>query len=184
MALNIRDRFLRIQPAGQNQRIAFQNLLSERRRILSHGKRMLVHDAVNAVIVVLKRVPIAQRADIVAKRRHTRGLNPAEYNLFSLCLLFHCLLLPYCHEIHAQPICFARPPKISTPLTSCSSVGVEKFRRKHCVLSVSFGINAVPGTTATLFLTAFQAKGRHIYAIRQTAPDKQTALRLVKRDAA
>ena len=40
------------------------------------------------------------------------------------------------------------------PLTIASSVGVEKFKRKHWVLSLSCVIKAEPGTTATLLSTA------------------------------
>ena len=64
-------------------------------RILPHGEGMLVHDAIDAVVIILQGAPVAQRADVVAECRYACGLDAAEYDLFTLCLLFHFPLLPY-----------------------------------------------------------------------------------------
>ena len=45
---------LRIQAAGNIQRGQFQAAAAEVRRVLAHGDGVLVHDAVDAVVVILQ----------------------------------------------------------------------------------------------------------------------------------
>ena len=88
MALAVKDRLLRVQAAGQIQRRQFQAAAAEIRRVLPHGDGVLIHDAVDAVILILQLRKAAERADIVAQGQHTAGLDPGK-NHRALFIRFH-----------------------------------------------------------------------------------------------
>ena len=96
MALAVEDGLFRIDTAGQVQRCQLQAAAAEIRRILAHGDGVLVHDAVDAVILVLQGGEAAQRADIVAQGQDAAGLDSGKNYLF-FSLFFHNLP-PVCSE--------------------------------------------------------------------------------------
>ena len=67
-----------IDPDRQQGRRHLPRLPGQFLRILEHGDRMQVDHAVDALVAVLQRRPIAQRPQIVTEGRDTGGLNARE----------------------------------------------------------------------------------------------------------
>ena len=63
--------FLRVDAAGQIQRQGVQRRLAQLLRILAHGDGVLVHDAIDAVVIVLHVYPLTQRTHVVANGQFT-----------------------------------------------------------------------------------------------------------------
>src|ERR1041384_7013361 len=64
--LNEDDRDLRVDPRSEIEAREFARLARERLRVLGQGDRVQVDDAEEALVLVLQRGPVAQRAEIVA----------------------------------------------------------------------------------------------------------------------
>lgn len=69
--LNEDSAFLRVDAAGQIQRQGVQRRLTQLLRILAHGDGVLVHDAIDAVVIVLHVYPLTQRTHVVANGQFT-----------------------------------------------------------------------------------------------------------------
>ena len=74
VGLNEDGAFLRVDTARQIQRQRVQRGLTQLLRVLTNGNRVLVNDAVNAVVIVLHVYPLTQRTHIVANGQFTGGL--------------------------------------------------------------------------------------------------------------
>ena len=85
VGLDEHDVLLGIQTAGNVLRELLEASSSEVRRNLPHGDRVHVHDAVQAVILVLQRDPVFDCAHIRAKRQIAARLNARKDAFF----LFH-----------------------------------------------------------------------------------------------
>ena len=88
MALDEHDVLLRVQAAGDILGQLGHGTAAQFRRILADGNGMHIHDAVNAVIFILKSHPVLDRAHIRAERQFTAGLDTTENPLFPY-FVFH-----------------------------------------------------------------------------------------------
>ena len=70
--------FARIDAAGQQHRRHLARLLRQLLRVLPLGDRVQIDDAVDAVVTVLQRHPVAQRAEVVAEMGDAGGLDAGE----------------------------------------------------------------------------------------------------------
>ena len=76
------DAPLRVDAAGDELGVQLQRLAAQGRRVLPDGDGMLVGHAVQGVVVVLERGPIAQSAEVVAQGDLAAGLGGAENDFF------------------------------------------------------------------------------------------------------
>ena len=88
LGLKVDDVFLRVEAAGQEERHGAQAGLAQLRGILAHRQCVEIHDGVEAVVLILKKGEVAQRADVIAQRQIARRLNAGE-NALLRNLLFH-----------------------------------------------------------------------------------------------
>ena len=82
MALTVDDVLLRVQTAGNVGGGHFQTAAAQLGRILPNGDGVHIHHAVDAVVVVLQKGEIPQRADVVADGQGAGGLNAGEDRFF------------------------------------------------------------------------------------------------------
>ena len=82
MTLDEQDVFLGVQAAGDVLRQLLQGAAAQGRGVLAHGDGVHIHDAVQAVIVVLQGDPVLDRAHIRTQGQIAAGLNSAQYPLF------------------------------------------------------------------------------------------------------
>ena len=64
------------------------------RRVLAHGDGVLIHNAVDAVVIILQFHKIAQSPDVIAQGQRTGRLDTRKNDLF----LFRCRLLHFRHD--------------------------------------------------------------------------------------
>ena len=80
MALAIDEALFGVQAAGDVDGGQLHAAAAQVSGILPHGDGVHVHNAVDAVIVILQGGEILQRADVVAQRERTGGLDAGENN--------------------------------------------------------------------------------------------------------
>ena len=88
MALAVQKGLFGVDSAGQVQRGKLQAAPAELRRILADGDGVLIHHAVDAVVLILERGEAGKGADIVAQGQGAAGLDAGENDLFFV-LGFH-----------------------------------------------------------------------------------------------
>ncbi|MNI81472.1 hypothetical protein D3C73_1380890 [compost metagenome] len=71
VGLNENGAFLRIDTTRQIQRQRIQRSITQLLRVLADGDSMLVHDTVDAVVIILHVYPLTQRTHIVANGQFT-----------------------------------------------------------------------------------------------------------------
>ena len=77
--LQIQHIFFRIQAARQIQRQQVVDPFAQELRILPHGERMHIGDAVHAIVLVLQFREVAQRAEVISQRQLAGRLDRAVY---------------------------------------------------------------------------------------------------------
>ncbi len=75
----------RIDAAGEQRRGHFARLALQRRRVLPLGDRVQIDHAIDAVVLVLQRHPVADRAEVVAERGKAGRLDAGEDALHCRC---------------------------------------------------------------------------------------------------
>ena len=80
--LNEQDRPFGVHTACKEHGCGFPDLPSERGGVLSDSEGMKVHYTVNAVVIILKGAPVADRSEIVSQCETTGGLNAAKHGFF------------------------------------------------------------------------------------------------------
>ena len=103
VALDEGDALFGVDAAGQHQRVGREGVGLELLRVLADSDGVLVDDAVGAVVLVLQRAPVFDRAQVVAQGECAAGrLDAGEDDLFALrfdfgvggeILVFHVVLL-------------------------------------------------------------------------------------------
>ena len=73
--LDEKRRELRIEPAGDQRRGHFPRLAAQRLGVLPDRDRVQVHDAIDRLVLVLQRHPVADGAEVVAEGGHARRLD-------------------------------------------------------------------------------------------------------------
>ena len=86
MALDEHDVLLRIEAAGDILCQLIHAALTHQRGILTDSDGVHVHDAIQAIILILQGYPVFDSAHIRTQRQLTGGLNTAENTLFSILL--------------------------------------------------------------------------------------------------
>ena len=94
MALDEHDVFLRVQSAGDILGQLVHAAAAQGGGVLPHGDGVHIHDAVQAVILVLQGHPIADGTHIGAEGQLTAGLDAAEYSFLFLNGGFHWVTSP------------------------------------------------------------------------------------------
>ena len=58
------------------------NIFTQLHRIVRHGHSMVIHNAINAVIIILKADPILYRTEITSKMKFAGWLNATQNDFF------------------------------------------------------------------------------------------------------
>ena len=124
MRLYIKRILLRIETASHVECQRLIGVTAQIGRNLPHGDGMHVCHAVKALVLVRKRIKIAQCAEVVSDGEVARGLHTGKDHFFCI---QHEKRFPF--VLH-QALCMsiyslAQSPRISTPRTISSSEGVE-----------------------------------------------------------
>ena len=89
VALAVDDVLLGIQAAGHVGGGNLQAALAQLSGILADGDGVHIHHAVDAVVLILQKGKVPQRADIVAQRQGAGGLNAGEHYFLCCCIVVH-----------------------------------------------------------------------------------------------
>ena len=82
MGLDEEDGLLRVDAAGHQLGKELNGLAAEGGGVLTDGDGVLIHHAVDAVVLILHGHPVAQRTQIVAQMEGAAGLDAAENDFF------------------------------------------------------------------------------------------------------
>ena len=89
MALNEHDVLRGVKPAGDVLRELVDRAAAQVGGILAHGDGVHIHDAVQAVVLLLQAHPVLDGAHVGAERQLAAGLDAAENSLFDRSVCFH-----------------------------------------------------------------------------------------------